>query len=608
MTFFIRNTFLFILLCSIGATSSIAQNASKNKKTKLNNEDHIQNELESKAEHKFIKGMGYFLQQDFNSALKEFKDALELNPENAAVNYKIAETYYLLNFPIKAISYAKDAVKYKETNKYYHILLSNIYMDGQEYLNAAITYERMLALGIGGEEYYFDVAEIYQQLGVNELKKKMLFMDSNEKGVKRKIRNIESKAITYLTKSLQAYTKLDEKYGITPEITYEKQKIHLVLGEKEKAYDAGIKLIDAHPENLDYKLSLAEIYHQHESSEKAINYLKEVIEIHPDEAKAYLLIYQFLSSAGRVDEANEQLQMAFSSDKMPVDSKVKFISSLIKIPGNEELALNLANETAANHPEKAQAHSIQGDVLYLKGDINAARKAYKKALSIDKEKILIWEQIMLLDSKSKNYELLIDDSKEALTVFPKNSVFWFYQGLGFLLDKKFEESVHSFEAGLPHIKENSKLKIQFLANLGDAYNELGNYPKSDSSYNAVIENDPNNTRVLNNYSYYLSLRNERLEEAEAMIVKAVRMHPTDPTYLDTYGWVLYKLKKYSEALVQFEKALLASKDATIIEHYGDTLYQLGRTNEALAEWKKAKENGLESEIIDKKIADGKIYE
>ena len=71
-----------------------------------------------------------------------------------------------------------------------------------------------------------------------------------------------------------------------------------------------------------------------------------------------------------------------------------------------------------------------------------------------------------------------------------------------------------------------------------------------------------------------------------------------------------ELKDYNEALIWIKKALASggSSSATIVEHYGDILYQLSRTDEALEQWKKAQELGSDSEWIDQKIADKKLYE
>ena len=69
-------------------------------------------------------------------------------------------------------------------------------------------------------------------------------------------------------------------------------------------------------------------------------------------------------------------------------------------------------------------------------------------------------------------------------------------------------------------------------------------------------------------------------------------------------------KKYQKALEWLEKSLDngGASSATIVEHYGDVLYQLGREEEALKEWNIAKELGSDSEWLDKKIRDKKLYE
>ena len=92
--------------------------------------------------------------------------------------------------------------------------------------------------------------------------------------------------------------------------------------------------------------------------------------------------------------------------------------------------------------------------------------------------------------------------------------------------------------------------------------------------------------------------------------RCVALSPGQASYEDTYAWVFYQLKDYNESLIWIKKALASggSSSATIVEHYGDILYQLSRTDEALEQWKKAQELGSDSEWIDQKIADKKLYE
>ena len=96
-----------------------------------------------------------------------------------------------------------------------------------------------------------------------------------------------------------------------------------------------------------------------------------------------------------------------------------------------------------------------------------------------------------------------------------------------------------------------------------------------------------------------------------MASKATQISPDNPSFQDTFGWVLYKLGEYQEAEKWIKKALdnEEADSAVLLEHYGDVLFRLDRKSEALEYWQKARDAGGEaSEFLDKKIKDKKLYE
>lgn len=178
--------------------------------------------------------------------------------------------------------------------------------------------------------------------------------------------------------------------------------------------------------------------------------------------------------------------------------------------------------------------------------------------------------------------------------------------------EKYQEALTVFEEGLEIIgDDNPPVKSDFYAQIGDLNYHLGNRDIAFENYEKALKLNPQNLGVLNNYSYYLSIKDERLDKAERMSGITVKAEPTNPTFLDTYGWVLFKQGAYTMAKIYIENAVKYTEEepsAEVLEHYGDVLYKTGEVEEALEQWKKAKELGGDSKALKKKIKSKKYAE
>ena len=144
------------------------------------------------------------------------------------------------------------------------------------------------------------------------------------------------------------------------------------------------------------------------------------------------------------------------------------------------------------------------------------------------------------------------------------------------------------EIGVNFIVSNPNLSSEMYSILGNSYNELKDFKNSDISYEKALEYIPNNVQVLNNYAYYLSLREENLERAEEMSKKTIEMFPEEANYLDTYAWILYKMKKYEQAKSWMQKAIDISESKTFYSHMAEILKELGQKEESEFYLEKAK--------------------
>jgi Tfp pilus assembly protein PilF len=235
----------------------------------------------------------------------------------------------------------------------------------------------------------------------------------------------------------------------------------------------------------------------------------------------------------------------------------------------------------------------------------------KKSVEIDPSRFEIWQELMLVYLTNNQADSLLAVSKKALKYFPSNAMLYYFNGIAYLDKKDYKQAVKSCVRAIElQPEDKTSVLSDMYASLGDAYNSLNDFENSDSAYEKALQLNPDNPSVLNNYSYYLSERSVRLHDAERMSKRSLEIRPEEATFLDTYGWILYKQGKFKEAKTYIERALKASAlpDGTLYDHLGDINYKLNDVESAVQNWKIAKEKGVDNKMIDKKIQERKIYE
>jgi Flp pilus assembly protein TadD len=127
-----------------------------------------------------------------------------------------------------------------------------------------------------------------------------------------------------------------------------------------------------------------------------------------------------------------------------------------------------------------------------------------------------------------------------------------------------------------------------LIMLSSAQERAGDTKGAEETLRRVLAKDANNPTALNNLGYFLTEHDQKLEEARDMIERAVRAEPQNPSFLDSLGWVYYKLGKLKEAERYLSDAARRNPtSATIQEHLGDLFKKLGQQEKAQASWRKA---------------------
>lgn len=561
---------------------------SQKKSAQLQQQEQIkEGELSSKEaidfDYLYLDAVREKILGNYMAALNKFGQAMRINPRNAAVHYEMSTLYLYTGNIERAIVSGEFAVKYDNKNKWYKISLAELYMQADKADKALQIYNQLLKEEPNNPDYIYNIASIFTAQKKFEDAAKML-------------------------------DRLEQIMGINPETIEQKKNLYLRMNKVDKAIKEVEKLIASNPGEANYLGLLADIYVANGMEEKAVDIFKKIIEIDSSNAQVYFSLAEFYREKKDFDQSYIYLKKAFQNPYAPIDSKVGVLLSFYDLSERNEAlkkqGFELCQILIETHPDDAKSYSIFGDFLIREKRYEEALQAFNKVLELDKSRFAIWNQVILLESELNNTERVYQLSKDAAELFPLQPVFFLYGGIAALQLKKYQECVDLIKEGLAVAIGNPPMRAQMHATLGDAYHALKKYKESDENYEKALKIDPNNTYVLNNYAYYLSLRKEKLDQARKMAEKANALEPNNSSYLDTYAWILFQSGEFDEALGWIEKAIQhgGSSNAVIMEHKGDIYFKLGKVEEALDWWKKALAKDEKNEMLKRKIKDKKYYE
>ncbi len=573
----------------VGCSPSKETSSSFSQKNKINNKDFVDLEEEEQIKFKFLfhNANKERILSNYQIAANLFLQCIQIAPKEAAPYYELAHLFESSQEKGLALEYAEKAVKLDPDNYWYRVLYAHSLQRAGNSDGAIKQYEILIEKNGGDVDLYFDLAGI--QLYSKKYKE-----------------------------SIASFNIIEKKMGITEEISVQKEKIYIKLGDVDGAANEIQQLINEYPDDLKYQVLLADLYLANELVDKAFKVYQEILEKNPQNPYAHLSLYDYYKSKNEDEKASESLKKAFASSDLDVDTKVKILISYYSATENDNKlkkeAFELNKILINTHPKDAKAYTIYADFLYRDKKLEGARDNYREAIKYDNSKFAIWNQLIFIESELQDNEGILRDSKTALELFPNQPIFYFFYGTTNLQKKEFNEAIEYLIIGKDLVMaiDNSPLLAQFYANLGDSYNGLKKYEESDKAYEDALKIEPKNIYVLNNYGYYLSLREDKLDRAEELSALCNELEPDQANYQDTYAWILYKQGKFVQAKDWLEKAMVngGKNNSVILEHLGDTYAKLNNIKKALEFWNKAKEinDGETTEFLDKKIADKKLYE
>jgi tetratricopeptide (TPR) repeat protein len=570
---------LVIVLTGFSVSASDSQKEKKSKKEKQKTDQ--QKPAPNLAT--LIDAKKYEITGDMEKAEETYRQFIDRYPQIATTYFELSRILATKKQFDDAIKYSQKAVSLDPENIWYQLYLAELQQMLGNYKEAIDLYENISKKDPDNMDYYYQLAALYLSAEQYE-------------------------------KAISVYDRIENKIGITEEISMQKQRIYLGLKDISKAEKELEALVNAFPEDSKFLSILAEFYLANGKPEKALEAYKKIAEIDPANPYIHMSMADYYRKTGNKEKSFEELKLGFANPDLGIDAKVNILLSFYSVnqlyTDLKDEAFTLARILVETHPNEAKSHSVFADLLLQDKKTEEARDEFLKVITLDSSRYVIWEEVMQLDLQLEKYDHLRDFGKTVMELFPEQPVPYLLSGIANNQLKDYEKAIKELNTGIKLVINNDMLLSQFYMSLGDIYHAMKNIEESDKAYEKSLAIDGENAYVLNNFSYYLSLRNKELDKAEKMAKKAVTLEPDNPSFQDTYGWVLYKLGRFDEAKTWILKSVQGKEapSSEVLEHYGDILFKLGDIDQAAEYWIKAKAKGQGSTFLDKKIAEKQLYE
>ena len=404
--------------------------------------------------------------------------------------------------------------------------------------------------------------------------------------------------------------RIEQIDGRTERTSLAKSGLYLQLNEHAKAMDEVRILSEKHPNDLNYRTLYANTLMMNGETDEAYALLRQVLSEEPDNNRAQQTLRNYYLMQGDSLATDSLTRRILLNPKATLDERVYLLRTIMteteNAGGDSTRVLKLFDEIMAQpepDPDMAEFRAAYMDLKKMPRE--EVEAAFEKVLELAPDRATSRLQLVQFAWQANDDQRIIDLCKAARQYNPDEMAFYYYQGMAYYRQEDTDHALEAFQNGISVIDDTSSPEIvsDFYAVMGDLLFEKKREAEAFAAYDSCLQWKPDNVGCLNNYAYYLSLKNERLKDAEEMSYKTVKAEPENSTYLDTYAWILFMQGRYAEAKVYIAQALQHDDDvgAVVTEHAGDIYAMNGETDKALELWQQALAQDPKNKMLAKKI-------
>jgi tetratricopeptide (TPR) repeat protein len=578
-------------------------------------------------------------------AIEAYKKAYALDPKSPVIGERLAEMYWKAQRIHEAVTEAQEILKRDPDDVQSRRLLGRIYLRSLGELSAGTSQSDTVNKAVEQyrEIYRLDPTDTESALWLARLYRLKNEHDKAERVLRTILKNDPENelSVEQLTQLLMDEGKSAEAVTLLEGITAHSPSPVLLdlLGdaytqahELAKAEEAYRKAMELDPSELSHQRGLGQTLLAEEKYSEALMVYQKISDLMPDDSDVYLRMAQIYRELHQLDKAEDSVLKA--RQYAPGSPEVMYNEAMLyQAQGRYEDAIRVLSDAvtgikAQSPTQPSRRRSLA--ILYQQlGQLYRDTQNYQAAIFTYGELGHLGEEedrrarMMIMDTyrAAKDLPKALQAGKDALTKYPADPAIRTSQALLLGENGQTDEAVKMLRAQLPRdggdretylniaqvyergrrYKEAEEAAraaevlpgqprenemVWFL--LGAIYERQKFFDKAEEQFKKVLVVNPKNAPVLNYYGYMLGDLGMRLDEAEALLQRALVEEPQNGAYLDSLGWIYFKEGKYAASETALRKAVQReSHDATIHSHLGDLYAKTGRSELAAAEWEKS---------------------
>jgi tetratricopeptide (TPR) repeat protein len=522
------------------------------------------------AYYEFMMGLHFESQGDSTGALAAYQRAERLDPASAEIPAALAELYARMNRPADAIAAGERAVKANPSNPEANWILGSLYARMSEMPNTR---------------------EADRQ-------------------------TFSQSAITNLEKANR---------NAHPGVPMMLARLYLADGQHDKAVAMLVPFVNEQPEQTEAVALLAEAYQATDRDSDAIALLEKSV---VDAPELYGTLGQVYEDQGRWRDAARAYEGAVQERPQFLPLRSQWATALLN-SGDAQRARQVLEEGSAGNSRNTRALYLLSESQRRTRDFAAAEVTARRLIGLDlralggprqlaqifrdqnehQKIVALLEPIVTprlraadaADLTNETFRSLYFDLatayetirqfdkavamlRQARTLSPTDPLVEIRLARSQEESGKGDDAIKTLQAAVTKFPKEPIVKLQ----LASTFERERKYNDAEAIFRQMIGEDPKNSDALNSLAYMLAERGQKLDEAVALVERALVIEPGNGAYLDSLGWAYYKQNRLDQAEAPLREAAKQLPTVSVIQdHLGDVLSKRGLYQEAIDAWQRA---------------------